>query len=124
MRKPRSHLVTLLCAAVLLLPQGWCCFFAPTVKADTASVEASPCCCCDPKPAPVPAPALPPRLCCCPERDLGSPPDPVSPPDLHLLGLLTLAVSAVADASLPGPVQEEVAPPGRPIHVLRCLWLC
>jgi hypothetical protein len=136
MKRAAHRLLILAFAALLALPPGWCCFVnANSLRPAQGAEEAAPADCCCPahkskpdRPAPADdiTPTRPPVVfCCCqpvpasvqkaegqqaPDDGLAFPPAPAEPaPALR---------AAVPDGYDPAP------PPKRPLHLLRCVWLC
>jgi hypothetical protein len=135
MKRAAHYLLTLTFAALLALPPGWCCFVNANALRPARIEEkvAADCCCCpahkskpdQPAPADDVTPTRPPvAFCCCEptpaaikkaERDqpadeaLAFPPAPAPAPALR---------AAAPDGYDPAP------PPKRPLHLLRCVWLC
>ena len=137
MKRAARYLLTLTFAVLLALPQGWCCFVsanAPRAAAKAEKAAPSDCCCCparESKPSgPAPSDDLtPPRprtvFCCCEptpaalkkaegaqpaDEELAFPPPGIAPAP---------ALQAAAPEGF-----DPAPPPKRPLHFLRCVWLC
>jgi hypothetical protein len=131
MRSVTRYVLTLTACVLLALPTGWCCLFTLTLPATApaaAKVNAECCGPCCPQQkhqeddeAPTRAPMT---WCCCENlvslRDDG--PAKVTP-DLAVAASPALNHPPVAEypSALAAPL--SLSPP-RPLHVLRCLWLC
>lgn len=135
MKRATRHLLTLAFAALLALPPGWCCFVGanalrPAPKAEKVSSD----CCCSPhksKPdQPAPAddivPTRPPVVFCCCQptpaaaRKAEGQPAPDGGPGLP--SFPAEPAPALRPAVPTG--YDSAPPPKRPLHLLRCVWLC
>src|SRR3954452_7725038 len=122
MVKASRYLLMLTASLVLVLPAGWCCLLQG--KAHGPTPAGHTCCCCDSPSEEESEPTPEPTSCCCGDNNLPLPEQAVSvdvPAGVSLLPAADLASSAQTHAAihfLPAPI------PSRPLHVLRCLWLC
>src|SRR5690348_2493816 len=117
------RILCLACGLLLALPPAWCCWtpwLAPA--AQPVSPHAS---CCHKESAPRPAPVAPPAQCPCYDLQTVALTGPVKvAPDL---ALASSPVVAVVDSPRGGPPADAapIAPQfSRPLHLLRCVWLC
>jgi len=139
MKRAARHLLTLTFAALLALPQGWCCFVSANApraaKADSVGKAAPADCCCCPehkskpsRPAPsddLTPPPPPVAFCCCE-------PTPASVQKAEGQQPADEGVAFPPLPAAPAPVLQAAAPAGfdpapppkRPLHLLRCVWLC
>jgi hypothetical protein len=122
------YVLTQTACALLALPSGWCCLLplaaapAPVAEADTDCCSS---CCKKPKPPGEEAPTREPMaVCCCenlvPLKDDGG---VKVTPDAFVTAHFTADRPAGSGERLTRPVVLSLSPP-RPLHVLRCLWLC
>jgi len=123
------HLLLLTAAVPLVPPAGWCCLLpspATQAKAErTARAEAScPCCPVSPAPAGEDEPTVPPPSSCYCEPDR-APGERIADLDLDLPPALAPVVVTADELVGGGPAPVESPPPPlRPLHLLRCVWLC
>ncbi|MFO0846241.1 MAG: hypothetical protein U0797_28325 [Gemmataceae bacterium] len=124
------YLLTLTACVLLALPTGWCCLLALTAPATalvTAKVNAERCgsCCTHQEPGEDEAPARVPMSWCCCDNLVALRKD--GPPD-QTPDLVVAALPQLSQPLAPEPQTTSAAPlclsPPRPLHVLRCLWLC
>jgi hypothetical protein len=117
------RILCLACGLLLALPPAWCCWTPQPAPA--AQPESAPASCCHKETAPKPAPAAPPAQCPCYDRQTVAPAGSVK-----VAADLSPALSpvvAVADSPRAGPPAAAAPiapPPSRPLHLLRCVWLC
>jgi hypothetical protein len=124
MRHLPRYLLILIPAIILMLPAGWCCSFPRLTHARPIPVSSEGCCsaCCpsplqDESDEPARAPS-----CSCLEQDRLSKQDRT---DLNSVDLVTdLAVASLSVVPVAPVAADGSPPPKRPLHVLRCVWLC
>jgi hypothetical protein len=112
------------CALLLALPPAWCCWtplFAPAAPQEPAP---APCCVKGKTPEAPVAPPLPARCPCAdrqtivaagPHKGVVNSPLPIA------------SVVPVAEVPRAGPFADAAPisrPLSRPLHLLRCVWLC
>jgi hypothetical protein len=124
------YLLTLTACVLLALPTGWCCLFAvtrPSTSPDAAQDDADCCrsCCTKPKPVREEAPARAPVTWCCCENLVSIRDDGGAKvvPDVAVLAMAVVEAPPISDHFHTRPAEVCLSPP-RPLHVLRCLWLC
>ncbi len=140
MQSPSVRSLVLLCSLLFVLPQGWCCHFVPPAKAGAKSA----CTGCCALPAPHAQPHLqaravmqtagngkpgtefPTHRCGCSQRNALRAEVAVDPGAEFVTPLLPLPGTAwlIVRREASGQVAQFVASPVRPIHVLKCVWLC
>src|SRR5262245_61014215 len=131
-RAALSPLLTV-CCLLLAMPQGWCSHipalcgkgqYTPPRKAHARDC-CVPCCgegCRKPPEAP---PAPPKPRCCCYELDWAKPNAPVkAEADPLTAGFAVPVACDTARAHSPLKSQPAARGPARPVHVLKCVWLC
>ncbi|MGQ0634459.1 MAG: hypothetical protein ACT4QC_07610 [Planctomycetaceae bacterium] len=113
-------LLTLLLAAGLSLPTGWCCLPSTTVASDSG-----PRSCCERHSAPVPRPVEAPQPACCCATKVIIPVEISSVAADVFSFWLALPVTAV-DEGPPNAGQDQPAltATGPPSRVLQCVWRC
>lgn len=126
------HTLILTQAILLMLPVGFCCALPRlSLATTTPHTEAKPeACCpaCNP-PAPIddseeaPAPRAP--SCCCGEQDRLANDSRLALAAPDLICALAACVILPESVLLPHDrLTEGPPPPKRPLHLLRCVWLC
>lgn len=124
------YFLTLTACVLLALPTGWCCLFTLTLPSTTpaaAKTNTDCCgsCCSKQKPEHEEAPAREPMTWCCCENLVSLRDDGGSKfmPDVVVVALAVGELSAVSEQFHARAAPLCLSPP-RPLHVLRCLWLC
>jgi hypothetical protein len=122
------YVLTLTACVLLALPTGWCCLFSftnPTPPAAKTDADCCTSCCSKTKPEREEAPARVPVTWCCCENLVPMRDDGVAKvtPDVAVVALAMVEAPVISDHFHTRPAEVCLSPP-RPLHVLRCLWLC
>jgi hypothetical protein len=115
------RLLCLGCGLLLALPPAWCCWTSqPAPQAEPAHAS-----CCHKEATPTQAPLPTPTHCPCDDIRTVTPAGPAKvAADLALPALLATAVVETPRAGAPADVAPIPPPLSRPLHLLRCVWLC
>ena len=132
MRRIMPKILCLLSCIILVMPQGWCCFFSPlpccNVEMACCEVEKpakSNCCCCENTPEDTKESPEPLKLKCskCIHDVVKPPAQLVFDFDLALIGLLNFDV-ATSVAVLAQNSIVSLYGNGPPLHIQLCIWRC
>jgi hypothetical protein len=133
MRRIVANILCFICCIILVMPQGWCCFFSPLpcCKAESACCEvAKPvkpnCCCCEKTPTDTEESAPQPIKLKCPKciHDVLKPTAKVVVDfDLFCIGLLEFDVASAVATISPNAIVSLFGD-GPPLHLQLCIWRC
>jgi hypothetical protein len=120
-----SKLLVLITAALTVLPPGWCCTM-PVEPAGDAAAKSAPCCCRHNQSVPChePVPIKQVVECCC-DKDLASPPQPVTvPQDSGVFFPVAVATAPAALGGIADLVFANSPAPPQPLNILHCVSRC